>query len=68
MLLPAADGSSKATKHWNESSYKFIFVDRECARSCMNLHKTGEEGGRGGQEVVPFEMVVLDTALQVSYG
>ena len=35
----------------------------------MNLHKTGEDAGRAGsQEVVPFEMVVLDTALQVRSG
>jgi hypothetical protein len=33
----------------------------------MNLHKTGEEAGRGSQEIVPFEMVVLDTALQVTF-
>ena len=31
----------------------------------MNLHRTGDDGTRGSQEVVPFEMVVLDTALQV---
>jgi hypothetical protein len=33
----------------------------------MNLHKTAEDGGRNNQDIVPFEMVALDTALQVKW-
>lgn len=31
----------------------------------MNLQKSNDEEGRCNQELVPFEMVVLDNALQV---